>query len=148
LLIALATGCLSSDLPAGSFGTASDDPSIHFARAGTGLVNYGGTGYYQWKVILSTGDGCGGDTVGTFEINTSLTGANAFPTGDIPIRADQVPATVPSALATFTASTGVSGTLTIKAVSGSGPGTRIDGSANATMTTGPMTASFIAYDCP
>ena len=142
VLVALA-GCLNSDLPSGSFGMASTDPTVHFSRSTTGLTNYGGTGYYQWNIILATTDGCTGDTIGTFEINSAITGANAFPTGDIPIRAVQVPAAVPSALATFATATGVSGTISITSADAS----QIQGSADLTLTTGPLTASFIAFPC-
>jgi hypothetical protein len=145
-LVAL-VGCIGNDLPEGSFGTMSTAPTVHFSRSTTGLTNYGGTGFYQWFVILSTGDGCAGDTAATFEINSALTGPNAFPTGVIPIRAEQVPTIVPSALVTADAATGVSGSITISSVSGQGAGTRVDGSADMTLTTGPATASFIAYTC-
>jgi len=143
LTLAMAAGCISDEPGAASFAAFAAAPTVHFARATTGLTNYGGTGFYQWNIILSTADGCGGDTIATFEINSSLTGPNAFPTGVIPIRADQIPTVVPSALATMAGGTGVSGSLTITAADT----TRVDGSADVTLTTGPMSGTFIAYAC-
>jgi hypothetical protein len=144
LAIAMATGCISEEPAPTSFAAFAAAPTVHFSRATTGLTSYGGTGFYQWNIVLTTTDGCGGDTVATFEINTALTAPNAFPTGVIPIRAEQVPAAVPSALATMAGGTGVSGSLTITAADT----TRVDGSAYVTLTTGPVTGTFIAYTCP
>ncbi len=138
------SGCISDEPVATSFASFAAAPTVHFSHATTGLTNYGGTGFYKWSIVLSTSDGCAGDAIGTFEINTSLTGPNAFPTGVIPIRAEQVPTAVPSALATLDAATGVSGTITISSVNG----TRIDGTVDAMLTTGPVTGSFISYSCP
>jgi len=142
LLVAL-VGCISDDIVETSFGSVPGTPAIRFSRATTGLTNYGGVGFYKWNIIFSTTDGCGGDAAATFEINTALTGPNGFPTGAIPIRAEQVPTVVPSALATFDVATGVSGTVTIESIDG----TKINGSVDATMTTGPMTGRFIAFTC-
>lgn len=144
LVLSMATGCLSEEPAQTSFATFAAAPTVRFSRATTGLTNYGGTGFYKWNIVLSTGDGCSGDAVATFEINSSLTGPNVFPTGVIPIRAEQVPAVVPSALVTMEAATGVSGSITIAGVDG----TRIDGSADAMLTTGPLAGTFIAYSCP
>jgi hypothetical protein len=140
----LLAGCLSNDIPETSFAAVPGTPAIKFSRSTTGITNYGGTAYYQWNIILASTEGCAGDTAARFEINTPVVGSpNAFPTGVIPIRADQIPSVLPSALATADAATGVSGSITIDSVEA----TRITGSLDATMTTGPMTGSFIAFSC-
>ncbi|HEU0034120.1 MAG TPA: hypothetical protein VFQ53_26010 [Kofleriaceae bacterium] len=143
ILVALATGCVSDDIPKSSFGAIEGTPTVHYARATSGLTNYAGVGYYKFTIELATTDGCAGDTVASIEINTALTGPNQFPTGAIPIRTTPTPETVPSAYVTFQGATGTAGTIMIDSVAG----TRIDGSANVTMTTGAMAASWIAYVC-
>jgi hypothetical protein len=121
-----------------------DHPEVKFARSTTGVTNYGGTGYYQWNIILATTDGCAGDVAAQFEINTPVVGAsNAFPTGTFPVRAEQIPATVPSVLVTFDGATGVSGAITVDSIAEF----EIRGTFDAAVTSGPMTGSFIAFRC-
>lgn len=143
-LAAVVGGCLPAEPDSSSFGVVQGTPAIKFARATDTIGNYGGIAYYQWNILLATTDGCEGDTAATLEINTPLVGSpNAWPTGAIPVRAEQVPQTSPSALVTFDAATGVSGTITIDSVEA----VRIRGSFDVTTTAGPMAGSFVAAIC-
>jgi hypothetical protein len=140
----LAAGCLSNDIGSSSFGVVQGSPEVKFARTTTGITSYGGIGYYQWNIILATTEGCAGDIAATFEINTPVVGApNAYPLGTIPVRADQIPVALPSALATFDVATGVSGNVIVEQVDTF----EVRGSFDATLTSGPMVGTFIAFRC-
>lgn len=141
LCLLLLAGC-TSDIQQTSFGSISVAPTARFSRAEHGTGNYGGTGVHKWIIAFATADGCGKDTVAAIEVNTLLTGAATFPMGAIPFRVNEIPDTYPSALVRIEGATTTSGSISIDMT-----GTQIQGSAAGSLSTGELTASFMAYNC-
>ncbi len=139
--LVLLGACTANDVPTSS-ASLSSDPTVLFSHVDIGTIFHGAADR-DWKVSLTTQDGClGGTTPVTFEIDLLANGTTLVP-GTIPIRTTDDPMSLPSALYTAGAATTISGSIIITSATAD----RVEGTGMVTTSAGDSMFAFSALVC-
>ncbi|MCX5748204.1 MAG: hypothetical protein NT062_37575 [Proteobacteria bacterium] len=141
-LLLLVTGC-SNELTPSGYATFDGPERVISSRTTAGYVNYGGAPLRAWTITLATGDGCT-DTSKVFELEINLLAdGSGIPVAAIPIRANQTPDVLPSALARYNGAPVTVGTITMDGVTKN----LISGTFTATTVSGEVSGEFDSPIC-
>ncbi len=141
LWLLLLGACTADDAPTSS-ATLSTNPAVLFSHVDIGTIFHGAPDR-DWKVSLTTQDGClGGTTPVTLEIDLLSDGSTLVP-GMIPVRTTDDPMSLPSALYMDATAATVSGTITITAASSD----RVEGNGMISTANGDVVLMFSALVC-
>lgn len=141
LLLVLLIGCNDDVLPTSS-GSLSSDPSVLFAHATIGFANHGAADR-AYTIQLTASDDCAAAGIASMEIDLLANGTSLTP-GAIPIRVNDTPDVLPSALWKSATDAATGGTITITSADAG----RIAGSASVTTAAATLTSTFSALVCP
>jgi hypothetical protein len=143
-LVLISACATSPDAPLSS-ATFTPDASVRTSRAKGAFVSYGAP-YHKWGIEFGTVESCGGDVIAEIEL-TTLSGVTDLPVGSYPLRATEMPATVPTAYLRYGANTGIDGMLVIESVTPTFVTGSFTGNAMINGVATPITADFGSPVC-